>query len=206
MTRPNPDHGKTQLEILREMRADARATLEGIKDHDLTQWTGESDDHFKARKERHHDRRKNARKIYEGLDARVAMAAKRKEERREKEQADHNPYDAHGGGIVTFDGKQVVEWIAHDLFEIRKAGWTGYLVSGYRTPEYSTSLCVAMCGAPSCPGRCAGATSNHAKSGDGGGACDLSDYVNAERLFHETGSRLWNDLPVDLVHFSSTGH
>lgn len=196
----------TQLDILRQMREEAQDHLENIKDHDLKQWKGEKDEHFDKRKKRHHERRKNARKIYEGLDARVKLAADRKEERKKDAKADKNPFDAHGGGIVDFDAKTCVEWIAHDLFEMRKHGWNGYLVSGYRSPEYSISLCQAMCGAPSCPGRCAGASSNHAKSGDGGGAVDVSDYITAERVAYEIGSRLHNNLPSDLVHLSSTGY
>ncbi len=196
----------TQLKILRGMREDAQEHLENVKDHDLDQWKGESDEHFDRRKKRHHERRKNARKIYEGLDARVEHCADKREARRKQKRAERNPYDAHGGGIVNFDSKTCVEWIAHDLTEMRKHGWNGYLVSGYRTPAYSISLCQAMCNAPYCPGRCGGASSNHAKSGDGGGAVDVSDYINAERVAHSIGSRLWNDLPADLVHLSATGH
>ena len=44
-------------------------------------------------------------------------------------------------GVVTFDGKPCAAWIAADLRKIRSMGWDGYLLSGYRTPEYSESLC-----------------------------------------------------------------
>lgn len=195
----------SQLEILRGMRSEAQEHLEDVREHHLDRWKGESEGHWQHRRDLHAERKKNAAKIYKGLDARVEMAAKRREKRRKENKADSNPYDAHGGGIVNFDAKTCVEWIAHDLYEAREHGWNGYLVSGYRTPAYSISLCMSMCGAPSCSGTCAGAASNHAKSGDGQGAVDLSDYITAERVFHDIGSRLWNNLSRDLVHFSSSG-
>lgn len=197
--------GKSTIDALRDEKRDAKKRLEDIKDHDLDQWKGESDEHFKKREKLHHERRANARKILENFDGRIKHAIERKEDRKQEKQAD-GPYDAHGGDIVTFDGKQIVEWIAHDLYQMRQHGWNGYLVSGYRTPEYSQQLCYNMCGAPSCPGRCAGTSSNHTKKGDGYGAADVTDYVNAERVAFSIGSRLHNNLPSDLVHLSSSGY
>lgn len=197
---------KTQLEVVRELRDEAKRDLERVKRRDLHRWPNESWLHYHRRKRLLRKKRANRRKIYEGLDARVERAADRRQERREAKKGDRNPYDAHGGDVVSFDGHQVVEWIAHDLFAMRQHGWNGVVVSGYRTPEYSESLCYSMCGAPTCPGRCAGRGSKHAERGDGGGAVDVTDYVNAERVAFAIGSRLHNDLPADLVHLSATGH
>lgn len=101
------------------------------------------------------------------------------------------------------DGK-TVNWLAR----ARKAGWTGYLTSGFRDPVYSESLCLAMCGQPSCPGRCAGRASNHSQKGPPNwGAIDATDYENLERIFAEIGAPLRNELDWrDPVHFSPAGN
>jgi len=198
----------TVLDDLRRDRDQAEKRLESIKDQDLVQWKGESDEHFAHRKHLHHERRENVRKIVEGYDGRIKEAADRKAERRKEAKAKENPYDQHGGGIVKFDSTVdgVVEWIAWELTEARKAGWDGYAFSGFRTPEKSTGICIAMCGAPSCPGRCAGASSKHSEKGDGGGAVDLTEPGQFEEIACRLGLRLHNDLPADLPHMSATGH
>jgi hypothetical protein len=117
-----------------------------------------------------------------------------------------NEFDPKGGDLVTFDGKLCVEWIAYWMKKTREAGWNGYLVSGYRSPEYSQQLCYNMCGAPSCPGRCAGTSSNHTQKGYLHGAVDVSDYGNFESIQYRIGSPLRNYLPVDPVHFSASGN
>ncbi|MBA2714204.1 MAG: hypothetical protein H0U55_11725 [Rubrobacteraceae bacterium] len=194
---------QTTLEILHDERTKAKHHLETVKAHQVKRWENESYAHWLGRVRLHHKRRKNVRKILENFDTRIEDAKQRKQERIVKSEGQ---FDPHGGNIVSFDGKTVVEWLAHDLLVARQHGWGGYLVSGYRTPEYSESLCYGMCGAPSCPGRCAGRASKHSESGYLGGAADISDYINGERILHETGSRAYNDLPYDLVHMSATGH
>ena len=95
------------------------------------------------------------------------------------------------------------------LEKSRKAGWGGTVVSGVRTPEYSEQLCYAMCGAPSCAGRCAGRASNHnMEPGQGypAGALDVSDYAAFEAIQKRIGSPLKNELDArDPVHFSVSG-
>lgn len=119
-----------------------------------------------------------------------------------------NDDDPTGQGlIVTLDGKPCASWIAKRLIAKRNSGaWDGVLVSGYRTPEYSEQLCYNICGRPSCPGLCAGRSSNHCcpptyTGREYEGACDLSLYWQ----FPE-GDHLINNLPRDLVHFSNSGY
>lgn len=117
----------------------------------------------------------------------------------------HNRRPKNGVGV--FDGKQVANWIVPWLEKSRKAGWKGTVTSGYRDPAYSQQLCYAMCGAPSCPGRCAGTSSNHVGSKDGEGAVDVTDYTRFARIQKQIGSPLKNALgPADPVHFSRSGH
>jgi len=121
------------------------------------------------------------------------------------EERDSDPPD----GIVQFDGKPCAAWIARDLQEIRDRGWDGYLLSGYRTPEYSESLCYAICGAPSCPGRCAGRASEHSQYIEPRGAADLdpAHIGQALSLLRAIGSPLHNAIgPTDPNHVSASGH
>jgi hypothetical protein len=118
-------------------------------------------------------------------------------------------------GLVTFDGHQVPAWIARILQAARDAGvWDGYVISGVRSPEYSEHLCLIMCGAPTCPGRCGGRYSNHAcpPSGKGvefEGAVDVTDpaglrsYCSSHGLPLRGGGEV---LPADLNHFSHAGN
>ena len=199
--------GKSTLDLLREQRDEAKEHLERVKDRDPEQWPNEKFDHYRHRLKRVRDHRANARKIYEAFDNRVKKAAERKQVRRKKTKAAERSFDSDGGGIVTFDGLPCVEWIAHDLLKARESGiWNGQAVSLFRSPEHSVEICMDMCGASSCPGRCAGTSSNHCQQGHGQGAADVTDFVNCERALMETGSVLHNDLPSDLVHMSATGH
>jgi hypothetical protein len=100
----------------------------------------------------------------------------------------------------------VSEGVGREVLRIRDAGrWSGYIVSGFRTPAYSESLCYGMCGAPSCPGRCAGRNTNHARKGGRNGAVDLTDYYTFAAECRRLGSWLTNILPNDRVHFSDSG-
>jgi hypothetical protein len=141
--------------------------------------------------------------------ARAKFKAFRGRMRKKVEWLENNkdPEPSTASGVGTFDGKQVANWIIPWLEKSRRAGWRGYVVSGYRSPSYSTSLCYAMCGAPSCPGRCAGANSNHAGSSYPGGAIDVTDYYNFAVVQRQIGSPLQNRIgPSDLVHFSHNGY
>lgn len=109
-------------------------------------------------------------------------------------------------GLVWYDGKQVASWIADDLDKARAHGWHGVVVSGYRTPAYSESLCYRMCGRPSCPGTCAGRSSNHSQGYIfPNGAVDVTDYYRLAEVAAQLGLRIKNRLPRDRVHFSNSG-
>lgn len=107
----------------------------------------------------------------------------------------------------------VPAWIEEENEKIHAGGCVFYVVSGFRTPEYSESLCYAMCGSPTCPGRCAGRGTNHACPPNGtcteslhNGAEDVTNYYEFASTAKRVGSLLKNDLPSDPVHFSYTGH
>jgi hypothetical protein len=112
------------------------------------------------------------------------------------------------GGVRTYDGRPVAAVLVPYLDWARRHGWRGVLASGYRTPAYSESLCLRMCGRPSCPGRCAGRSTNHSQTTLSHAACDVTDYVTFRRLMAECPMhpRLTNHLPIDPVHFSVPGN
>ena len=174
---------------------------------------GEDDKHWKLRRKRNRSRYKRREDVVEHLAKKKAHIEKEIEQlrhKREEVQDDDggksSGYDRNSGRIVTFDGKSCVEDLAYWLAVARRNGWNGSLVSGYRTPAYSTSLCYGICGAPSCPGRCAGASSNHARTAYPGPAGDVTDYYTCERVLQQVGSPYFNDLPIDPVHMSRSGH
>lgn len=113
------------------------------------------------------------------------------------------------------DGHEVPIWIAEILIEARNAGvWKGVVISGVRTPLHSEELCLDMCGAPSCSGRCAGRSSNHAMPPTGTGvefegAVDVTDYVGLREFCRAHNKPLRGGgevLPADLPHFSHEGN
>lgn len=116
-------------------------------------------------------------------------------------------------GVTVYDGRTVAAWFVPYMNWARHVGhggyrWRGVLVSGFRDPAYSEKLCRAMCGRPSCPGRCAGRLSHHSQFIKPAGAIDLTDYLRFAWLmqFCPIEPRIFNALPIDLVHFSSTGN
>jgi GH25 family lysozyme M1 (1,4-beta-N-acetylmuramidase) len=133
----------------------------------------------------------------------IARRTKQKRHAKKEREA------AQRKGVIVFDGKPCPTWIATILRQARVKGWNGVVVSGVRTTAHSIELCHQMCGAPSCPGKCAGASSNHNADEpveDGEGAVDCSDFINLANVLQRMGAPLKNDLPRDLVHFSRSGH
>jgi hypothetical protein len=174
---------------------------------------GESDEHWHHRRRRNRERYERRDDVVEHLankkhaiqkeiDDLVEHRKEYKEEQRDKKDSD---YEKGSSKIVIMDGKPIVEDLAYWLSKARQNGWHGVLVSGYRTPEYSESLCRAMCGQPTCPGRCAGRNSNHARTEYGGPAADVSDYYTCETVLDRIGAPYWNNLPIDPVHMSRSG-
>jgi peptidoglycan hydrolase-like protein with peptidoglycan-binding domain len=115
---------------------------------------------------------------------------------------------ATSAGVATFDNKPVAAWMKPYLDWARAHGWQGQLNSGYRTPEYSEHLCYGICGAPRCSGTCAGRSSHHSIRVKPGGSIDVTDYVKFGELMRQCpySPRIFNNLPNDRVHYSSTGN
>lgn len=132
----------------------------------------------------------------------AAGANRRRLERKHAKEAMHPT-----SGVTNFDGRPCAAWLVPYLEWAREHGWHGWLVSGYRTPAYSEHLCWGICGAPRCPGLCAGTSSNHTKNVKPGGALDVSDYVKFGEVIARCPyePRIFNNLPRDKVHFSATG-
>jgi hypothetical protein len=128
--------------------------------------------------------------------------------RRAKQRKAAKASAAPRNGVAMFDGRPVAAWLKPYLDWARQNGWKGTVNSGFRDPAYSEKLCISMCGAPSCPGRCAGRASNHAGSSNPSGAIDVSDYVTFGQLMRRCpySPRIFNALGAqDPVHFSASG-
>ena len=114
------------------------------------------------------------------------------------------------GGLGTFDGLRVANWIIPILNWARSHGWGGSVTSGYR-PGAITNI---------------GNVSNHALTNYPGGAIDVGDqhaiaqgqalwnvvqnYPGTPKLWSAGfGPKAWGpykDSPHDYGHFSATGH
>lgn len=124
---------------------------------------------------------------------------------------EHQAQAAKTPHVEFFDGRPVASYFVPHLKWARAHGWHGTLVSGYRTPAYSESLCYHMCGHPTCPGRCAGRFTNHAgldPNKTPTGAVDVSDYINFGNIIAHSpySPHIHNSLPNDRVHFSPHGN
>lgn len=112
-------------------------------------------------------------------------------------------------GVTTFDGVPCAKAAVPYLAWARQHGWRGRLNSGYRTPAYSESLCLRMCGRPQCPGRCAGRATNHAYAIPKRFAIDVSDYGTFGSLMARCPitPHIVNHLGAqDPVHYSPSGN
>lgn len=129
-------------------------------------------------------------------------SAQRREWREELRQADGHD------GVVLYDGVPCAAVAVPILNWCREHGWDGVLVSGWRSKKYSRGLCISMCGAPSCPGRCAGESSNHVGLTVDRFALDVTEYAEFERIVAQCPlePRIKNELDErDPVHFSPSG-
>jgi phage-related protein len=115
---------------------------------------------------------------------------------------------AGGGGLGTFDGRPVANWIIPELEWARKHGWAGHITSGYRDPSQIVTNAQGMV-APQ-------GKSNHNLTAYPGGAIDVGDpgaraagQALYETLLNYPGSRrlVWGGPAIgDWGHFSATGH
>lgn len=131
--------------------------------------------------------------------------------RRRHQRAEWKAHQAHAvsqPGVTTYDGVPVAKCAVPILNWCRGHGWHGRLVSGYRSPEYSDSLCRRMCGAPRCPGLCAGRASNHSGNSPSRFAVDVSDYYTFGSVVARCplSPHIHNALPRDRVHYSPSGN
>jgi hypothetical protein len=111
-------------------------------------------------------------------------------------------------GIGMYDGRPCANAAIPYLNWARRNGWHGHLNSGWRSRAYSQHLCYAMCGAPMCPGRCAGVNTNHVYAQPDRFAIDVTDYVTFGHLMARCPLRpqLHNYLgSADPVHYSPSG-
>ncbi|HKN93103.1 MAG TPA: glycoside hydrolase domain-containing protein [Thermoleophilaceae bacterium] len=141
--------------------------------------------------------------------ANAAMLARARARRRKQRKLSAHSL-AQRNGTTVIDGYAVANWIAVQVLWAREhGGWTGKVLSGYRTPEYSEHVCMRMYHRPSVPGKCAGRSSNHVGLLPPAGAVDVSNpeqFAAAMRRSPHSPT-LSNALPAtDPRHFSHTGH
>lgn len=143
---------------------------------------------------------------YNITKAMVQRGAKRRRRRRRSVAALKIAAYLHPG-VTVFDGVPVAKCAVPVLRWCREHGWRGRLVSGWRSGAYSEGLCYRMCGAPSCPGRCAGRNTNHTGNSPDRFAVDVNYYDDFCRIVAECPiqPKIHNSLPHDPVHFSPSG-
>jgi hypothetical protein len=121
----------------------------------------------------------------------------------------------HGsGGVSSYDGHSVANWIIPILQWAKAHGWTGYVVSGYRTPAQQWAAATnyaRQLGKPLYSVYPAGPlASNHCRYIYPGGAVDVTNYEQLDRVLREYNGHnklIWAGPTIgDYVHFSSNGH
>ena len=128
--------------------------------------------------------------------------------RRKKQHKVARKSSASQAGVAKFDDKPVASWLAPHLDWARRHGWTGTVISGYRTPEHSEAVCREKCGSPTCPGTCAGRGSNHSGKVQPSGALDVTEHEQFAELMTTCphSPRILNLLgSKDPNHFSASG-
>lgn len=139
---------------------------------------------------------------------RIARGNRRRSAHRREWRQELRLADGHDG-VVLYDGVPCAAIAVPILNWCREHGWNGVLVSGWRSPHYSRGLCIKMCGAPSCPGMCAGESSNHVGVSSSRFALDVTEYSDFENIVVkcQLKPRIKNLLDArDPVHFSPSGN
>lgn len=141
----------------------------------------------------------------------LQLILSRRQRKKAKWIHDHPQEQYPTTGVTEFDGHTCAAWIVHDILApARDRGyWNGYVISGWRDPAYSESLCRAMCGQPSCPGTCAGRDSRHSQSAKPDGAVDVTDPGGLISYCRHAGIEFHGNgevLPYDKPHCSTWGN
>jgi peptidoglycan hydrolase-like protein with peptidoglycan-binding domain len=150
------------------------------------------------------ERLKHPRSVKHSSPRMLARAARRRRKQRKAAKLSRAPRS----GVDRFDGEPVAAWMKPYLVWAREHGWQGTLNSGWRDPAHSERLCYDICGAPRCPGRCAGRSSNHSGSVKPAGSIDVSDPATFGALMKKCpyNPPIFNALGAkDPWHFSATG-
>jgi hypothetical protein len=162
---------------------------------------------------RRHGRRRKAAKWLE----RHRVAKRKYSILKEEMSSPVHGYDSRTH-TSSWDDRRVAAWMRGDepgpdgrkidwLNEIKNEGWDGELYSGWRSPEYSESLCYRICGQASCSGTCAGRASNHSQTGPPNwGAVDVVNWADFQACNNNVGGPFKNNLPYDRPHRSVTGY
>lgn len=193
-----------QLKEAREAKWDANF----IRKNDERR-PAESEQHWHARRARNRIRFENKDKVVDHLVKKLKgydnLIDTLKDHREEIKAEHRDQYKKGSTRIVFFDGTDVVEDAAYWMQKVREHGATFTCISGYRTPEECTAICIGMCGHPTCPGTCGGASSNHAKKEFPGPAIDVLGWESFEDHAIAIGCPYINRLPLDVNHFSRSG-
>jgi hypothetical protein len=123
-------------------------------------------------------------------------------------------FEAAQAGLDTIDGVQVAAWIVPSLRWARRHGWSGVVVSGFRTCAHQTEVARAFAArqgktlAQVYPhGPCA---SNHVGVAHPRGAVDVTMPEQLARVLRanpNTPELVWAGPVIgDVVHFSANGH
>lgn len=117
-------------------------------------------------------------------------------------------------GLQMFDGCEVAAWIVPSLKFAREHGWTGHVVSGFRSCEHQKKVAADFAArqhktvAQIYPnGPCA---SNHVGQTHPRGAVDVTNPEQLDRVLRNNPNHpklVWGGPVIgDQVHFSATGH
>jgi hypothetical protein len=123
-------------------------------------------------------------------------------------------FAASAAGLQMVDGVQVAAWMAPSLRWARAHGWSGRVVSGFRTCEHQKAVAQryaaehGMTVAEAYPnGPCA---SNHVGQAHPRGAVDVTEPEELARVLRDNPHQpplVWGGPVIDdRVHFSATGH